>query len=149
MKVVLQRVREAQVTVANEKIGQIGQGLLLLVGIRKGDSLEDTIYVADKIAGLRIFEDADGKMNRSLCDIGGAILSVSQFTLYGDTSHGRRPGFTEAARPEEAEPLYEAFNKHLRTAYDLTVETGKFGADMAVSLLNDGPVTLIIEGKKK
>ncbi|MFT8318358.1 MAG: D-aminoacyl-tRNA deacylase [Sporolactobacillus sp.] len=149
MRVVLQRVKEAQVTVDKEKIGQIGQGLMLLVGIRKGDTHEDVIYVADKIAGLRIFEDGDGKMNRSLLDIGGAILSVSQFTLYGDTSHGRRPGFTEAARPEDAKPLYEAFNRHLRAEYDLTVETGQFGADMAVSLINDGPVTLIIESKKK
>ncbi|MFX3615969.1 MAG: D-aminoacyl-tRNA deacylase [Sporolactobacillus sp.] len=149
MRVVLQRVKEAQVTVGKEKIGQIGQGLMLLVGIRKGDTHEDVIYVADKIASLRIFEDGDGKMNRSLLDIGGAILSVSQFTLYGDTSHGRRPGFTEAARPEDAKPLYEAFNRHLRAEYDLIVETGQFGADMAVSLINDGPVTLIIESKKK
>ncbi|CAM3095835.1 D-aminoacyl-tRNA deacylase [Sporolactobacillus spathodeae] len=149
MRVVLQRVKQAQVAIDGACVGKIEQGLMLLVGIRKGDTADDIIYVADKIAGLRVFEDEGGKMNRSIIDCGGAILSVSQFTLYGDTSHGRRPGFIEAARPEEAKPLYQAFNEHLRRQHGLTVETGHFGADMAVSLVNDGPVTLIVESKNK
>lgn len=148
MRVVLQRVTEAAVSVDDQTIGRIDSGLLLLVGIRKGDGDADIDYVAEKIAGLRIFEDEAGKMNRSIVDVGGAILSVSQFTLYGDTTHGRRPGFTEAARPEQAEPLYEAFNARLREK-GLEVATGKFGAHMSVSLVNDGPVTLIVESKKQ
>ncbi|WP_353948058.1 D-aminoacyl-tRNA deacylase [Sporolactobacillus sp. Y61] len=146
MKVVLQRVKKASVEVEEKTVGRIDGGLLLLVGIRQGDALEDVYYVADKIAGLRIFEDAEGKMNRSLVDVSGAILSVSQFTLYGDVSHGRRPSFIQAARPEKARPLYEAFNDRLRS-HGLTVETGVFGARMDVSLLNDGPVTLIVASK--
>ncbi|RYL94715.1 D-aminoacyl-tRNA deacylase [Sporolactobacillus sp. THM19-2] len=146
MKVVLQRVKKASVEVEEKTVGRIDGGFLLLVGIRQGDALEDVYYVADKIAGLRIFEDAEGKMNRSLVDVSGAILSVSQFTLYGDVSHGRRPSFIQAARPEKARPLYEAFNDRLRS-HGLTVETGVFGARMDVSLLNDGPVTLIVASK--
>jgi D-tyrosyl-tRNA(Tyr) deacylase len=146
VKVVLQRVKKASVEVEEKTVGRIDGGLLLLVGIRQGDALEDVYYVADKIAGLRIFEDAEGKMNRSLVDVSGAILSVSQFTLYGDVSHGRRPSFIQAARPEKARPLYEAFNDRLRS-HGLTVETGVFGARMDVSLLNDGPVTLIVASK--
>ncbi|WP_010630302.1 D-aminoacyl-tRNA deacylase [Sporolactobacillus vineae] len=146
MRVVLQRVRQAAVTIHDEVVGRINGGLLLLVGIRTGDTEADVAYVADKVAVLRIFEDENGKMNRSIQDAGGAILSVSQFTLYGDVAHGRRPSFITAARPETAEPLYEAFNERLRAA-GLEVATGRFGADMQVSLVNDGPVTLIIESK--
>lgn len=147
MRVVVQRVTEARVRIGGETVGQIRQGLMLLVGIKKGDTAEDMDYVADKIVGLRIFEDGEGKMNRSIQETGGEILSVSQFTLYGDTSHGRRPSFIEAARPDQAEPLYEAFNARLRSR-GVTVSTGRFGAMMAVSLINDGPVTLIIESKR-
>ncbi|MDD9147663.1 MULTISPECIES: D-aminoacyl-tRNA deacylase [unclassified Sporolactobacillus] len=147
MRVVVQRVMEARVRIGGETVGQIRQGLMLLVGIKKGDTAEDMDYVADKIVGLRIFEDGEGKMNRSIQETGGEILSVSQFTLYGDTSHGRRPSFIEAARPDQAEPLYEAFNARLRSR-GVTVSTGRFGAMMAVSLINDGPVTLIIESKR-
>lgn len=144
MKVVVQRVKKASVEIEGTTIGQIDQGLMLLVGIKRGDTVEDIAYAADKIAGLRIFEDQEGKMNRSIIDAGGEILSVSQFTLYGDTAHGRRPSFIKAARPEEAEPLYEAFNARLRSR-GISVSTGRFGAMMAVSLINDGPVTIIIE----
>ncbi|MDN3955483.1 D-aminoacyl-tRNA deacylase [Sporolactobacillus laevolacticus] len=146
MRVVLQRVKHAQVDIEGKTVGRIEQGLLLLVGIKTGDTEDDIQYAADKISGLRIFEDNGGKMNRSVIDADGAILSVSQFTLYGDTSKGRRPSFIEAARPEIAEPLYQVFNEKLR-AHGLHVETGVFGADMAVSLVNDGPVTIIVESK--
>lgn len=146
MRVVLQRVKHAQVDIEGKTVGRIEQGLLLLVGIKTGDTEDDIQYAADKISGLRIFEDNGGKMNRSIIDADGAILSVSQFTLYGDTSKGRRPSFIEAARPEIAEPLYQVFNEKLR-AHGLHVETGVFGADMAVSLVNDGPVTIIVESK--
>jgi D-tyrosyl-tRNA(Tyr) deacylase len=146
MRVVLQRVKHAQVDIEGKTVGRIEQGLLLLVGIKTGDTEDDIQYAADKISGLRIFEGNGGKMNRSVIDSDGAILSVSQFTLYGDTSKGRRPSFIEAARPEIAEPLYQVFNEKLR-AHGLHVETGVFGADMAVSLMNDGPVTIIVESK--
>ncbi|EST13424.1 D-aminoacyl-tRNA deacylase [Sporolactobacillus laevolacticus] len=146
MRVVLQRVKHAQVDIEGKTVGRIEQGLLLLVGIKAGDTEDDIQYAAEKISGLRIFEDNGGKMNRSVIDADGAILSVSQFTLYGDTSKGRRPSFIEAARPEIAEPLYQVFNEKLR-AHGLHVETGVFGADMAVSLVNDGPVTIIVESK--
>lgn len=146
MRVVLQRVKCAKVDINGKTVGKINAGLLLLVGIKTGDTEDDLQYVADKLSGLRIFEDDGGKMNRSIIDTEGAVLSVSQFTLYGDVSKGRRPSFIEAARPEIAEPLYEAFNDKLR-AHGLHVETGIFGADMAVSLVNDGPVTLIVESK--
>jgi D-tyrosyl-tRNA(Tyr) deacylase len=146
MRVVVQRAKNASVTVNGEVVGQIEKGLVLLVGITHTDTEEDVAYVADKIAGLRIFEDDGGKMNLSLMDTGGSILSVSQFTLYGDTRKGRRPSFVEAARPEQAEPLYQLFNKKLR-GLGLVVETGVFGAMMEVSLVNDGPVTLIVESR--
>ncbi|GGH85759.1 D-tyrosyl-tRNA(Tyr) deacylase [Pullulanibacillus pueri] len=144
MRVVVQRVNEASVRVDERTVGKIAHGLLLLVGVKKGDSEVEADYCANKIAGLRIFEDQEQKMNLSVVDAAGEILSVSQFTLYGDTRHGRRPSFVEAAPPEEAEPLYEYFNKALRSK-GLNVATGVFGADMDVALTNDGPVTLIVE----
>ncbi|WP_286886196.1 D-aminoacyl-tRNA deacylase [Aneurinibacillus sp. UBA3580] len=146
MRVVVQRSRQASVTVNGEIVGKIERGLVLLVGITHGDTKDDAEYVAEKIANLRIFEDENGKMNRSVKDEGGAILSVSQFTLYGDTRKGRRPSFVEAARPEQAKPLYDFFNDKLREQ-GLNVETGVFGAMMDVALVNDGPVTLIVENK--
>jgi D-tyrosyl-tRNA(Tyr) deacylase len=146
MRVVVQRSKQASVTVNGEIVGKIESGLVLLVGITHSDTKEDAEYVADKIANLRIFEDESGKMNRSVREAGGAILSVSQFTLYGDTRKGRRPSFVEAARPEQAQPLYDLFNEKLREQ-GLTVETGIFGAMMDVALINDGPVTLIVESK--
>jgi len=144
MKVVVQRVKRAKVTVNGEIVGAIDRGLLLLVGIKNGDDESAAKYVADKISGLRIFEDAEEKMNHSVMDVGGAILSVSQFTLYGDVSKGSRPNFMEAAKPESAEKLYEYFNDQLRKS-GLRVETGVFGAMMDVELVNDGPVTIIVE----
>jgi D-tyrosyl-tRNA(Tyr) deacylase len=144
MRVVVQRSREASVTVEGEIAGQIEHGLVLLVGITHEDGEKEVEFVADKIANLRIFEDQEGKMNHSVLETDGQILSVSQFTLYGDCRKGRRPNFMAAARPEQAEPLYELFNAKLREK-GLLVETGKFGAMMDVRLLNDGPVTLIVE----
>ena len=145
MRVVVQRVSSAHVTIDGTMVGKIGRGFLLLVGITHTDSLKEVEYVAKKVAQLRVFEDEAGKMNLSLKDVGGAVLSVSQFTLYGDCSHGNRPSFIQAARPEQAEPMYEYFNQLLREQYGLHVETGRFGADMKVELLNDGPVTIPIE----
>ncbi|WHY65832.1 D-aminoacyl-tRNA deacylase [Neobacillus sp. SuZ13] len=146
MRVVVQRSKNASVTVAGEVTGQITKGLVLLVGVTHDDKEEDAAYLADKIANLRIFEDEDGKMNFSLMDVGGEILSVSQFTLYGDCRKGRRPNFMGAARPDQAVELYEVFNSMLREK-GIRVETGIFGAMMDVELINDGPVTLIIESK--
>jgi D-tyrosyl-tRNA(Tyr) deacylase len=147
MRVVLQRSKAAKVVVADQVIGQIDSGLVLLVGITHGDTIDDAVYLADKIVNLRIFEDENEKMNHSLLDVGGSILSVSQFTLYGDSRKGRRPNFMDAARPEEANELYEAFNEELRKK-GVHTETGQFGAMMDVQLTNDGPVTLILESKK-
>lgn len=144
MRVVLQRVKKASVTVEGAVTGQIDQGFLLLVGITHDDTLEQVNWLADKIAGLRVFEDEEERMNRSLQDVEGKILSVSQFTLYGDIKKGRRPAFTEAAKPDLANELYEAFNARLRQQ-GIVVETGQFGAMMDVALVNDGPVTLILE----
>jgi len=146
MRVVVQRSKNASVTVAGEVTGQITKGLVLLVGVTHEDKQEDAAYLADKIANLRIFEDEDGKMNFSLMEVGGEILSVSQFTLYGDCRKGRRPNFMGAARPEQAVELYEVFNSLLREK-GIRVETGIFGAMMDVELINDGPVTLIIDSK--
>lgn len=146
MKVVVQRSKAAKVTVDGKVTGQITKGLVLLVGVTHEDKQEDAAYLADKIANLRIFEDANEKMNYSLLDVGGEILSVSQFTLYGDCRKGRRPNFMDAAKPEQAVELYEAFNELLREK-GIRVETGVFGAMMDVELINDGPVTLIIESK--
>ncbi|QHT62030.1 D-tyrosyl-tRNA(Tyr) deacylase [Paenibacillus lycopersici] len=146
MKVVVQRSKQAAVTVDGETVGSIGHGLVLLVGLTHEDTESDIRWMADKIAGLRIFEDESGKMNLSAADIGGSILSVSQFTLYGDCRKGRRPNFMAAARPEQAEAQYDAFNEALR-ASGLEVQTGRFGAMMDVSLTNWGPVTLIVDSK--
>ncbi|MGM7636562.1 D-aminoacyl-tRNA deacylase [Bacillus sp. Hm123] len=146
MKVVLQRSKQASVTVEGEIVGQIESGLVLLVGVTHEDSEEDVNYLADKIVHLRIFEDEAGKMNHSLLDVGGSILSVSQFTLYGDCRKGRRPNFMAAAKGEQAKQMYDLFNEKLREK-GIHVETGTFGAMMDVSLVNDGPVTLIVESK--
>lgn len=144
MKVVVQRSAEAEVLVDGSVVGRIDQGLLLLVGVTHDDDEEHARYLADKIVHLRIFEDENGKMNRSLIDVGGEVLSVSQFTLYGDCTRGRRPSFAHAARPEQAERLYEVFNDALR-AHGVHVETGRFGAMMDVRFTNRGPVTVILE----
>ena len=144
MRVVLQRVSRARVTVEGRVTGEIGRGLLLLAGFTEGDAPETLAWMADKVVGLRIFTDDEGKMNRSLDEVDGALLVVSQFTLYGDTRRGRRPSFVEAARPETAVPLYEHFLELLR-ATGRPVQTGEFGAAMQVELVNDGPVTLILE----
>lgn len=147
MKVVVQRSKQASVTIDGEVAGAIDHGLVLLVGITHEDTEEDIRWMADKVAGLRIFEDENEKMNFSVVDVGGQILSISQFTLYGDSRKGRRPNFMAAARPEHAEPLYDRFNELLRSA-GLVVETGRFGAMMDVALVNSGPVTLILDSKQ-
>jgi D-tyrosyl-tRNA(Tyr) deacylase len=144
MRVLLQRVKRAEVRVEGRVTGAIGVGFLLLTGFTHADTPEQVTWMADKINGLRIFSDADDKMNLGLSDVGGAVLVVSQFTLYGDAAKGRRPSFIDAARPEVAIPLYEKFIALLRER-GLTVETGEFGAMMDVELVNDGPVTLWLE----
>ena len=144
MRIVVQRCKEARVYVNGETVAQIGKGLVALVGVTHDDTEQDARYLADKLAGLRIFEDAEGKMNLSVLEVNGQILSVSQFTLYGDARKGKRPNFMAAARPETAKPLYEKFNELLR-GHGLRVETGIFGAMMDVELINWGPVTLIVE----
>lgn len=146
MRVVLQRSKEASVTVDGKVTGKIDQGYVLLVGITHEDTKDDADYIAKKIAKMRIWEDEDGKMNHSIKEHGGAILSVSQFTLYADTKKGNRPSFKDAARPEEAFALWEYFNSTLCTL-GLHVETGVFGAMMDVKFTNDGPVTILIESK--
>lgn len=146
MRVVVQRCKEASVTVAGEIVGKIDKGFMLLVGVTHDDKEEDASFLADKIANLRVFEDEAGKMNLSLLDVGGDILSVSQFTLYGDCRKGRRPNFMDAAKPDHAIRLYEAFNRFL-SQKGIRLETGKFGEMMDVGLINDGPVTLIVESK--
>jgi D-tyrosyl-tRNA(Tyr) deacylase len=143
MRAVCQRVSRASVTVDGEVVGSIGHGWLVLLGVGPGDDAAVAARMADKIVGLRVFEDEAGKMNRSVLDVGGAVLLVSQFTLYADTSRGRRPGFTGAAPPALAEPLVEQTAALIR-ARGLIVETGRFGAHMAVELVNDGPVTIIL-----
>jgi D-tyrosyl-tRNA(Tyr) deacylase len=148
MRIVLQRVSEARVEVNGATTGSIGGGLLVLLGIRSGDTHADAEYLAGKVANLRVFRDSDGKMNRSVKEIGGAVLLVSQFTLYGDCRKGRRPSFVEAAAPEEARGLYENFTARLR-AEGLHVETGIFQAEMQVHLANDGPVTLVLDSPTK
>ena len=144
MRVLVQRVARAEVRVGDRVTGRIGRGLLLLVGLTHGDGDAELAWMADKVVGLRVFADAEGAMNRALGDAGGALLVVSQFTLYGDASRGRRPSYIAAARPEAAEPLYERFVAMLRER-GAAVETGEFGAMMQVELVNDGPVTLWLE----
>ena len=148
MRAVVQRVLRASVAVNDQITGEIGQGYLVLIGVQVGDTEKDAAYLAEKVATLRVFEDAAGKMNLALADVGGAILAVSQFTLLGDARGGRRPSFIAAARPEEANPLYESVVADWR-ARGLVVETGIFGATMAVSLVNDGPVTLLLDSQKQ
>jgi len=144
MRVLLQRVSRAEVRVAGDVVGRIDRGFLVLVGITDTDTEAKVQWMAEKVAGLRLFADADDKMNLALADVGGAVLAVSQFTLYGDAAKGRRPSFIAAARPELAQPLYERFVALLR-AQGVPVETGQFGAMMEVELVNDGPVTLWLE----
>jgi D-tyrosyl-tRNA(Tyr) deacylase len=144
MRVVVQRVLRAKVTIAGNTVGDIGAGLTVLLGVTHADTPEQAQWLAEKIAGLRIFNDADGKMNRDLTEVGGAMLIVSQFTLYGDCRKGKRPSFIDAAPPSIAIPLYEAFINAVK-ALGIPVATGRFGADMQVELVNDGPVTLIVD----
>ena len=145
MRVVVQRCSRAEVRIDGDIVGQIGKGFVLLVGITDTDSREQADVLAKKIAQLRVFEDADGKMNLALNEVEGALLSISQFTLYADCRKGNRPSFIRAARPELAAPLYDYFNDTLRTCYNLHVETGRFGADMKVDFINDGPVTILLD----
>ena len=146
MRAVVQRVSQARVVVDQDVVGQIGRGLLVLLGVARGDTVEQARWLADKIIGLRIFADEEGKMNRGLADVGGEVLVVSQFTLYGDCQKGRRPSFVDAAPPEIAIPLYEGFLNAVR-ALGIPTASGRFGAMMQVELVNDGPVTLIVESK--
>lgn len=145
MKAVIQRVSFAQVKVDGETVGSIDKGLLVLLGVHENDTEREADVLAAKVSGLRIFTDENDKMNLSLADINGSVLVISNFTLYGDCSHGRRPSFFTAARPEKADPLYEYFCKKLKDNSVANVQKGVFGADMKVSLLNDGPVTLVID----
>ena len=149
MRAVVQRVTKAAVTLqeTGETVGSIGKGFVVLLGVGNDDTRADSKYLAEKIGGLRVFEDDGGKMNLALSDVGGAVLAVSQFTLFGDCRHGRRPGFTDAARPEVADPLYNHFVECLR-GQGVTVETGVFQTDMLVEIYNDGPVTMLLDSKK-
>ena len=146
MRAVVQRVKNAAVTVDGRVTGSIEKGLLVFLGIEDTDSEQDGAYISDKVLGLRIFEDGEGKMNLSVQDVGGAVLLVSQFTLHGDARKGRRPSFIKAARPEQAIPLYEKVISLIGAG--VPVETGEFQADMDVSLINDGPVTILLDSKK-
>ncbi|MGI9953480.1 D-aminoacyl-tRNA deacylase [Moorellaceae bacterium AZ2] len=147
MRAVVQRVLRGRVTVEGEEIGAIGPGLLVFLGVRSGDTAEEAVYLAEKIAGLRVFADQEGKLNLSVKDVGGEVLVVSQFTLYGDCRKGRRPSFTEAAPPEAAEELYGVFIAAMRKQ-GLKVASGRFQAHMQVELVNDGPVTLLLDSSK-
>jgi D-tyrosyl-tRNA(Tyr) deacylase len=147
MRAVIQRVSDARVEVAGETTGEIGGGLLVLLGVARDDGRKDAEYIADKITSLRVFADEDGKMNRSVKEIGGEVLVVSQFTLYGDVRRGRRPSYSDAAEPETARDLYEYFVELVRAA-GLHTETGVFQAMMQVSLTNDGPVTILVDSRK-
>lgn len=148
MRIVIQRVSRASVTVDNEVVGRIGEGILILLGVADGDTEEDIKYLADKALGLRIFRDENDKMNLSVSDIGGEVLVVSQFTLYGDCKKGKRPSFDKAGKPDFAEEMYEKFLEYVKKTFG-KVQHGIFGADMKVELLNNGPVTLIIDSKPK
>ncbi len=147
MRGVVQRVKRAHVSVDEKIIGQIDYGIVLLLGVEENDDEKDLEYMTDKVVNLRIFEDDEGKMNKSLLDVSGSILVVSQFTLHGDARKGRRPSFITAARPEKAIPLYEKFIQNMRNQ-GIKTETGKFGAYMEVMILNDGPVTILLDSKK-
>lgn len=146
MRAVVQRVSQASVSIDNKICGSIGRGYMVLIGIDENDTDKDLDYICDKLLGLRVFEDDEGKMNRSVLDAQGEILLISQFTLYGDARKGRRPSFIRAARPEKAIPLYEKAIEKLRA--QLPVQTGEFGADMQVSLINDGPVTILLDSER-
>jgi D-tyrosyl-tRNA(Tyr) deacylase len=147
MRAVAQRVSRARVMVGDMITGEVGIGLLVLLGVARSDTGADSTYLAEKIAGLRIFEDESGKMNRNVADVGGGVLAVSQFTLYGDVRRGKRPSFDDAAPPELARPLYEMFVERIR-AQGLRCETGQFQAMMKVELVNEGPVTILLDSKK-
>ena len=148
MRAVIQRVSQAKVVVDDNTVGQIGKGFMILLGVHEQDTQTDVDYLVGKISKLRVFEDDQQKMNRSIIDVGGEILSISQFTLFADTKKGNRPSFVQAAKPDVAIPLYEAFNEGLRQV-GIPVETGIFGADMKCHLVNDGPVTIIIDSQNK
>lgn len=147
MKVLVQRSLESSVTVDNKIVGKIDKGLVLLVGFTEGDNIKDIEYIAKKVVNLRIFDDEDCVMNKSLLDSGGSILSISQFTLYADSKKGNRPSYIKALKSNEALPLYEEFNNKLKE-YNVNVETGIFGADMKVNITNDGPITIILESRE-
>lgn len=147
MRGVVQRVKHAQVSVEDNIIGKIEHGIMLLLGVEESDDEKDLDYMTDKVVNLRIFEDEEGKMNKSLLDVGGSILVVSQFTLHGDARKGRRPSFITAARPEKAVPLYEKFIQNMKNQ-GIKTQTGEFGADMEVLICNDGPVTILLDSKK-
>lgn len=148
MRAVIQRVSQAKVVVDDNTVGQINRGFMILLGVHEEDTQADVDYLVGKISKLRVFEDDQQKMNRSIMDVGGEILSISQFTLFADTKKGNRPSFVQAAKPDTAIPLYEAFNEGLRQV-GISVETGIFGADMKCHLVNDGPVTIIIDSQNK
>jgi D-tyrosyl-tRNA(Tyr) deacylase len=148
MRALIQRVSHARVLIDGRAVGRIDKGLVVLLGVASCDTADDIKYLAEKIVHLRIFEDAEGKMNLSALDINGEILAISQFTLYADCRRGRRPGFTDAARPEISQPLYDGFVSALKT-YGIKVETGGFGAHMMVEIFNDGPVTIMLDSDEK
>ena len=145
MKALIQRVSSASVSIGGDCVAEIKTGLLVLLGVSESDTPREVLWMVSKVANLRVFNDAEGKMNLSLADTGGDVLLVSQFTLYGDARKGNRPSFVQAARPENAKPLYEMFLSELQKTLNKSIPTGVFGADMQVSLINDGPVTLMIE----
>lgn len=147
MRAVIQRVLESSVRVDGQVVGEIGKGVMVLLGVEEGDTEKEAQYIADKVIGLRIFEDEEGKMNHSLQEVGGELLAISQFTLLGDARKGRRPSYSNAARPEEANRLYEFFVEKVK-ATGIKVEKGVFQADMKVSLINDGPVTILLDSQK-
>jgi D-tyrosyl-tRNA(Tyr) deacylase len=149
VRAVIQRVSEASVVVEDEKVANIQQGLLVLLGIEIEDTKEDADWLANKISALRIFSDSEGKMNNSILDVDGDVIVVSQFTLHAKTKKGNRPSYIKSARPEQAIPLYDQFKKELSEVIGKQVQSGEFGADMKVSLVNDGPVTIIIDSKNK
>lgn len=148
MRAVVQRAKESKVTVEGETVGSIGKGLVVFLGVTEDDEYEDLRYLANKVSALRVFEDDEGKMNLSVKDIGGEVLCVSQFTLYGDARKGNRPSFIKAADPQKADSLYQDFCEYLRQEKNLTVETGQFQAMMQVDVSNDGPVTLLLDSRK-